>query len=142
MSSRVKTLRDEITTAIAAIGAVAARSIVPTAVWIPPERDRADVDTEIVIAPAGREVVLEGRALTCEIFTFHVAIFQPFLLDTESADATTEKDQLLVEGIIDGTVGVRLTSGICFAAEQKQIADVENWRTKRLFTSIVELKYR
>jgi hypothetical protein len=139
--SRLKTVRDQATAAIAALAAVTARSITPEAVWTPPERDRAELTTaEILVAPATREVQLVGRGNKTEAITIQAAIFDPLEQGTE--DTTADNDQTLAEAIIDGLLTTRLAAGYtCTAATQPNIRDVDHWRTKRLFTSYVELVF-
>jgi len=140
--SRLKTVRDEATAAIAALAAVTARGITPVAVWTPPERDRASlVEAEILVAPFTRETTLVSRSLRTESIVLHVAIFDPLEAGTE--DTTADADQTLAEAIIDGLLPSRLPSGYsCVSAGQPTIRDVDHWRTKRLFSSYVELTYQ
>lgn len=142
MPSRMKNVLDQATAAIAALAAVTARSITPVAVWTPPEIDRADLDeAEILVAPASRETVLVGRGNATEAITIQAAIFDP--LEAPTADDTkADNDQILAEAIIDGLLTTRLAGYTCISAGQPDIRNVDHWRSKRLFTSYVELVFR
>lgn len=143
MASRVKTVRDELTAALAALAAFTARGITPVAVWAPPEKARDELTTaEVLVAPSGREVALVSRGgLIDERIQMQVAIFDPLVQDAEST--TAEADQVLAEAVVDSLVATKLPSGaLCVSVNQLSILDVEHWRGKRLFTSVLELEFR
>lgn len=142
MPSRLKTVRDQATAAIGALAAVTGRGITPVAMWTPPERERATItQAEIIVAPFTRETVLVSRRLASETIVIHAAIFDP--LEAATEETSGDNDQTLAEAIIDGLLTTKLAAGYtCIAAGQPTIRDVDHWRSKRLFSSFVELTFQ
>lgn len=143
--SRIKTLRDGVKDAVAAMEAVTDRSITPVVTWTPPERsvDKVAAGGEIWIAPAEREVTLISRGRTNDESKIHVAIMQPLGNDP---DAKAEANQVLAEAIMDdeddGIIGKKIGNKTCISVGQLSLRDVPHWREKRLFTTVLELGFK
>ena len=135
--SQVKSARDALKDHIAGLSAVTGRSITPTVSWIPPERDREDIDAAILeVAPAEREVELVSRGTARHLLTLHVALFEPLAADIETQ---AEANQVLLEAIMDGTIKQAIGTKTCVGVRQIQLQNVKHWREKRLFASVIEI---
>lgn len=142
--SRLDTQRDAVRDAVNALGVMTGRSLTAVSTWIPADVNREDVADggEVWIAPGGdpiRQTNVNGRGNTDETMTFQVAIMQPL---GDDPDATAAANNTLAEGIIDGLLLQKAGSRTCIEGRQLQPADVNHWRTNRLFISIIELRYR
>lgn len=139
--SRLKQLRDDVRTAVAALSAVTARGITPVAAWSPPERAVEEVAAggEIWVVPSQRETVVTSRGGTTEINTIDVAIFEQL---GDDYNAVIEQNEVLADAILDGMVTEVAGVQICVEGNQLTPFDVAKYREKRLFVTVLQLRFR
>ncbi|MEM7557491.1 MAG: hypothetical protein AAF394_00075 [Planctomycetota bacterium] len=139
--SRLKQLRDDVRGAVATLTAITARNITPVAAWSPPERSVEEVDAggEVWVVPSKRESEIISRGSSDETKTIDVAIFEQL---GDEPDETVERNQVLADAILDSMLGSKAGAQRCIGGEQPMPFDVEKYREKRLFVTVIQLRYR
>ena len=139
--STAKQIRDDVRSAVAAVSAVASRSIVPSAAWVP-QFDRGDTLPAIIVAPASREQVILNRGAIDSQTMIQVAVLEDLGSDPEAAGTA---GHVLLQAIIDALLGKRLSGAsgaMCVAAMTSTLNSGDAWREKQMFVAAVELRFR
>lgn len=135
----LKQIRDDISSAIAALPEVTARAITPVAMWVPEINRASGSLPTIIVSPTEQLQELVSRSVVRNDATMQVAVCEALGTDAEAAG---EAGHLLMDAIIAAMLGKRIGVGLCVAARVLTVNSPDHWREHQQFTGIVELRFK